>query len=196
MRYFLVTLLIVVLAGCGTTMPRSTDTNQTTLEAEDSSIGSAIGAAAGGLLGYLTYMDSALIVAMSKAIAFRPPTRKYVGIPSRELYDYAVTNLKEKKFEIVRSDSDIGTVHAKLEKGVVKQFLFWRWEQAYYVTYEFRTELDEINKVRLYYSFWVEESPPLSSEYVHIESDENAKMIDVNLLSTIDEYVKNKGGRY
>ncbi|MCI0558858.1 MAG: hypothetical protein MN733_10215 [Nitrososphaera sp.] len=124
------------------------------------------------------------------------PTRVYGNVEPTALYDHIIRMLNENNFAIISSDRDTGITIAEYDKGIVKEVLFWKWRQKYKAVSDLDISISNRNVVFLFYSFQVEEQPPLSSAYVTVEHNEDAQRTTRRLLLDLDQFVIKKGGNF
>nr|VFJ55078.1 MAG: hypothetical protein BECKDK2373C_GA0170839_104634 [Candidatus Kentron sp. DK] len=172
MKNLFVTLLGLLLIACSTTIPKATKTSG--FDTMNAIVGSGID--------------------MGIAPVDEPPDRRYQGISATALYDFIRLNLTENHFKIEWSDRSIGEIRGTFEKNVVRGL--GHWKQKYYAHFELESELEDENTTVMYYYFWVKEKSPLG-KYEKVESeDKYAEQVRDVLLSRIDQYVLENGGRF
>ncbi len=181
MRGFVIVLCGLILISCSTTMPSRSPGEAAGIGAGTmSGIGAIFGNRAGHVVNY----------------SFLPPVRRYDGINPVKLYEFVKNALTARRFELVTSDRDAGIVMGMYPKGTVKKVLNWRWDQCYRVLCVINLSIDKPTIANFYFVFWVEEKPPLSREYAPIEPDGKAEETRHSLLSDIDQYVADSGGKF
>jgi len=224
MRLAIVIIGMLILSGCATTTPRKPTESSSSLskrwhayakahinredngiskseiknpdiDSLDQLLDSIMRAVIGASASFTSLAEREHFTSSFGRSMLGKPSRVYKQITSESIYDNAKVIMSRKGLDLPIIDKESGFLLGVLDKGVVREFLFWKWAQKQYVAFVILPIVGSNNQTRFHYLSWIEEKPPLSSEFVEVELSDEAVDLIKAMIVDLDHAVQKQGGK-